>query len=373
VEAFQTATQGWQAGLFDIAFKFFAGLAFIDLAASMIILIMSAGGRPDWSETAFTVIRWLIPVGLFLWLMQHGTQYAGNIIDSLRQAANAAGGVAITPSAVLTAGINAATTTWTQFASFFHPITMGFIFLACLVIVICYCFMATWMASALIEGYFVIGSAALLLAFGGMRWTREIAVALLRFCLGIGMKLFAMSMVVAVGNTFVQQWTLIPAGVTIQSLFVIVGASIFFAAMAKIVPDTMQRVILAAPVSLSHYHQAHSQAAGTAALAVAPVLGVAGGAALAVQSFRYAAEQMASNGQSSQSNLGRMGQMAGGIGRGLASAAGSEISGRLGGIYRGGASASIARMASSIAQSRRVAAAQQARPQPPQPPPSNNP
>jgi type IV secretion system protein TrbL len=363
VLAFQAATQGWQAGLFNIATDLFWILAMIDLAASLIMLVIG-GGRPDWSDVVSTILRWVFPIGLFWWLMNHASEYAGDIINSLRQAANAAGGVAITPSAILTAGINAATGIWSQFASFFHPVTMGVLMMAALVIVICFCLMATWMAAALIEGYFVVGAAVLLLAFAGMRWSREIAVALLRFCLGIGMKLFAISMIVAVGNTFVQQWTQIQDGATIQGLFTIIGAAVFLAAMSKIVPDTMQRVILAAPISLAHYSPVTRQAAGTAALAVAPAVGVAGGVALMFQAIKYAAEQMA-NTQQSPSALGRAGQMGLGIGQGLASAAGSEISGRLGGLYRGGPAASAARMASNISQARRVAAAERARPVPP--------
>jgi type IV secretion system protein TrbL len=323
-------------------------------------MLVIGGGRPDWSDVVSTILRWVFPIGLFLWLMNHASEYAGDIINSLRQAANAAGGVAITPSAILTAGINAATGIWSQFASFFHPVTMSVLMLAALVIVICFCLMATWFAAALIEGYFVVGAAVLLLAFAGMRWSREIAVALLRFCLGIGMKLFAISMIVAVGSTFVQQWTQIPDGITIQGLFTIIGAAIFLAAMSKVVPDTMQRIILAAPISLAHYSQVTRQAAGTAALAVAPPVGVVGGAALMFQAFKYAAEQMA-NSQQSPSASGTLL----GMGQGLASAAGSEISGRLGGLYRGGAGASAARMASNISQARRVAAAERARPVPP--------
>jgi type IV secretion system protein TrbL len=368
VIAFRDATGGWEAGLFNIAVDLFLALALIELAAALIIAAIANQGHLDFSVAIVTFLRWLFPIGLFWWLLTHASEYSGDIINSLRQAANSAGGAAITPSAVLTAGINVATAIWSQFASFFHPVTMTVLMLAALVIAICFCLMATWMAAALIEGYFVIGASVLLLAFAGMSWSREIAVALLRFCLGIGMKLFGISMIVGVGGTFVQQWTQLPTdGVSIQTLFTIIGASVFLAAMSKIVPDTMQRLILAAPVSLAHYSPIVQQAAGTAALAAAPVLAAGGFTALAFQAVKHGITETASSNSQSQGALSRAGQLGLGATQALASAAGSEISGRLGGLYRGGVGASATRMASNISQARRVAAAERSRPVPPAP------
>ena len=364
VSTFQTATAGWQTGLYTVGLDLFWLLAIIDLFAALILLVIN-GGRPDWSDVVFTILRWLFPVGLFLWLMQNGSTFAQDIVNSLRQAGTVVGGTAITPSTLMTAGFNTVSMIWYQNHSVLHPAVLVAVMIAIVVIMIAFALSAVWMAAALIEAYFVIGAAALFLAFGGMRWSREIAVALLRFCLGIGMKLFAIELIVPVSAQFAQQWANVADQQNMQGVFIIIGASIFLAALSKIVPDTMQRVILAAPISLAHFSQPIRQAQGTAALAPAPVLAAGGFTVLLVQALLHAAEQLAAANQQDQGRLSCVGQMTGAAGGAIARAAGSEIGGRLGGLYRGGAAASLTRMAGNIAQQRRVSAAQRNRPQPP--------
>ncbi len=237
--------------------------------------------------------------------------------------------------------------------------------LTLVVIMIAFALLAVWFAATLIEAYFIIGASALFLAFGAMRWTRNIAVGVLMYSLAVGFKLFAMEAIVAVTTTFIQQWMASTAEIGFQGLFTLMGFSIFLAALAKVVPDKMQGIVLGMHLSMVHHTHVTSQAAGTAAMAAAPVLAAGGFTALALQAFKHASEQLASSNQQSQGALGRAGQMGLGVGQALASAAGSEVSGRLGGLYRGGAGASATRMASNISQSRRVAAAERARPVPP--------
>jgi type IV secretion system protein TrbL len=369
VRAFGTATSGWQSALYTSAFWLFSILAAFELFLSFIFLVIG-GGHPDWSEVAATLIRWLLPVGLFLWLMQHGSEYTADIVNSLRQAGADIGGKALTPSAFLAAGVTLVSQVWQYTHALFHPAVLAAEMLTLVVIMIAFALLAVWFAATLIEAYFIIGAAALFLAFGAMRWSRNIAVSVLMYSLAVGFKLFAMEAIVAVTTTFIQQWMAATAEIDFQALFTLMGFSIFLAAVAKVVPDKMQGIVLGMHLSMIHHSHVTQQAAGAAAIAATPVLAATGFTALAVQAFREAAEKMSSSGQQqSQSALGRAGQMAFGVGQSLATAAGSEISGRLGGLYRGGPTASAARMATNIQQSRRVAAAQNSRPQPP----SNNP
>ncbi len=367
VRAFGTATGGWQSALYTIAFDLFAILAGLELLVSLIFLVIG-GGRPDWSDVAFTILRWAFPIGLFLWLMQNGSTYTAEIVNSLRQAGAAIGGTALTPSAFLAAGVTLVSQVWQYTHALFHPAVLAAEMLTLVVIMIAFALMAVWFAATLIEAYFIIGASALFLAFGGMRWSRNIAVGVLMYSLAVGFKLFAMESIVAVTTTYVQQWMASTAEIHFQDLFTLMGFSIFLAALAKVVPDKMQGIVLGMHLSMVHHTHVTSQAAGTAALAAAPVLATAGFTALALQAFRQAAEQMASNGGQSQGALGWAGQMGLSMGRGIASAAGSEISGRLGGLYRGGAAASATRMAGNISQARRVASAERARPVPPSTP-----
>jgi len=357
VRAFGNATSGWQAALAKIATDLFWLLAAIEFFVMIIGLILQ-GERPNWWDVASTIIYWLFPIGLFWWLLQNGSTYAADIINSMRQAGAAVGGDAITPSAILSAGIALVSQVWQYTHVFFHPAVLGAEMIALAVIMVCFALTAVWMAATLIEAYFIIGASALFLAFGGLRWSRQIAISVLLFCLGIGAKLFAMEAIVAIATSYIQRWMYSTAEIGFQGLFTLMGFAIFLAALAKTVPDTMQRVILSMPMSLAHYSQPIQQAQSTAATIGAGVAGVAGSGTLAWQLIKHAAEVDAAGNNQGQSTPARALQFAGNMGGAAARAAGSEIGARLGGFARGGPGASVVRMAQNVAQQRRIAAAQ---------------
>jgi type IV secretion system protein TrbL len=357
VTAFGNATSGWQAALASIATDLFWLLAAIEFFVMIIGLILQ-GERPNWWDVVSTIIYWLFPIGLFWWLLQNGSTYTAAIINSMRQAGGAIGGDAITPSAILSAGIALVSQVWQYTHVFFHPAVLGAEMIALAVIMVCFALTAVWMAATLIEAYFIIGASALFLAFGGLRWSRQIAISVLLFCLGIGAKLFAMEAIVAIATSYIQRWMYSTAEIGFQGLFTLMGFAIFLAALAKTVPDTMQRVILSMPMSLAHYSQPIGQATSAGALAGGTAAAVGGFGALAAQALIHAAERQTDSSQQGQSGIARSLQFAGAATGAVARAAGSEIGARLGGFARGGPGASAVRMAQNVAQQRRIAAAQ---------------
>jgi hypothetical protein len=143
-----------------------------------------------------------------------------------------------------------------------------------------------------------------------------------------------------------------------------IGASFVFAALVKVIPDSLERIVYGHIHSYT-YHQAtgmvRNEAQAGLALAAAPVAGMAGFGMLAWQLIKHAAEsETRGAGQIEGSSRGGVMALA------ASTAAGSEIGGRLGGIYRGGVSATLARMAGNVSQQRAVAAAEASRPPPPQ-------
>lgn len=363
---FQTATQGWQAALFNIALDLFWILAVIDLFASLIMLVIG-GGRPDWVDVAMVVLRWVFVVGLFSWLMINGSSFAGIIINSLRQAGGALGSMAITPSAVFQAGINIVTTVWNNYHGFWQTIEMIPVMIAMIPVVIAFSLASIFMLMILIESYFILGLAALLLAFGGMRWSRDIAVGLLRACVAVGFKLLTIEAISPLATNLITQIANSAAGLSFQGIFTVLATGIAFAALAKIIPDRIERIVLGSHYSYAHAQQPIREAAGLGAAVVGTAALAGGSVAFALQAIKLAIEQQTQNMQQGGQGSGgaRSLQLASGTIGALASAAGSEISGRLGGLYRGGPGASAVRMAGQVAQSRRVAAAEQSRPQTP--------
>lgn len=362
---FQTATQGWQDALFNIAVDLFWLLAVIDLFASLIMQAMSGERTGIFDVVIHVLIRWLFPVLLFFWIMEHGSEYATDIINSLRQAGGAIGSYALTPSAVFQAGINIVTTIWNNYHGFWGTLEMIPLMIAAVPILISFALAAIWMLMILIESYFVIGLAVLILAFGALSWSRNIAITLLMACIAVGFKLLVIEAIAPLATQLITQIAQSSAGLSFQGIFTVLGTGVAFAALAKIIPDRIERIILGAGVSLAHPQQYVREAAGTAALAVGAGAFAGGSIALAAQAVKLAQEQLTQHGDQPAPRL----QLASRAAGALAGAAGSEIGGRLGGLYRGGLGASATRMAGNLAQRRRVeAATRNLRPQTPTPP-----
>lgn len=359
---FQTATQSWQSGLYTVALDLFWLLAGIEFILAMILLAVQ---KPDLSEILAELVRQLLTIGLFLWLMQNSQTYAQDIVNSFRQAATAAGAPAITPSGIFTAGINIASLAWQQVSATWNPATLAALMICDIVIVVAFVLCAVWTVAALCEAYFVIGASALLLAFGGNRFSREIAISLLKYCIAAGIKLFAIAMIVGVGNQMLQQWTTGAAQITIQGMFTIVGCALALGALSKVVPDLMQRIITGSPISLAHHRHMVETAAGAAAVVAAPLIGLVGSGALADAAARYGVEQLAKRDEEGTAPSGQarrtvaaVGYAAGGVARAGFTNLGNRLGGRIGG--RGAA----VRMAMDLSHQRRVSQAERRRPNP---------
>lgn len=316
-----------------------------------------------------TIGLWVLGAGLFFWLMEYGSTYTGYIVQSLQLIGQDAGGTAITPSTVFAAGLNVGGMIWFQNHSVLHPVLTVAILIAILPIVLSFAAAAVWMAVALIEAYFVIGAAVLFLAFGGMRWTREVAVSLLRAVLAIGFKLFAIEMITPVATNLITQWANGADTANMQNILALVGSAFFFAALTKLAPDRLERIVLGAGGSQAHYSHPIREVATAAGVAVGAGATVYGAGTLAIRSVQYALENQTGDNDQASSRVAHGLRIAGSAGAAVARAAGAEIGGRLGGIYRGGVGASAMRISSNIAQQRRVTEAMRNRPQPP----SNNP
>ncbi|HJU19345.1 MAG TPA: P-type conjugative transfer protein TrbL [Stellaceae bacterium] len=359
---FQTATQSWQSGLYNVALDLFAALALIEFALAMILLAVQ---KPDFSEILAELVRQMLTIGLFFWLLQNSQTLAQDIVSSLRQAATAAGAPAITPSAIFAAGINIASLAWQQLSATWNPATLVALMICDLVIVVAFVLCAVWTVAALCEAYFVIGAASLLLAFGGNRFSREIAISLLKYCFAAGIKLFAIAMIVGTGNQMLQQWTAGAAQITVQGMFTIVGCAIALGALSKVVPDLMQRIITGSPISMAHHRHVAEAVAAAATVAAAPVIGLAGSGALATTAARYGVEQLARRDEEGTAPSGRahravaaVGYAAGGVARAGLTNLGNRLGGRIGG--RGAAM----RMAMDLSHQRRVIQAERKRPNP---------
>ena len=375
VSQFRTQSAGWQAGLQSFALGTFSILAVIDLAWSAIRLAFRGS---DVSEWLAEIVNQILFLGFFLALLENAVTWDTAIVNSFRQAASSAGGGGIAPSDVFAAGVKLAATVLNQM-SIWHPEASAGLIVAGIVIEVCFALMAAFMVLALVESYLVISMGVLFMAFGGSRWTKDMAVSTVRYAVSVGAKLFVLQLLVSIGTGLIQSWANSFVDVTDASLCILIGCSIVMLALVKVLPETMQRIVNGA--SMANGSALVGAAAAVSGGVAAFGAGMAGAGAMTANSYRLASAQMgaadaqaagANGGQAPErSRLARAAALTGGTARNLAMAPIRDVGRRLSGDIGSRHGVATWRMSADLVNRRRLLSDDITKPAPPPPPGGN--
>ncbi|MBN8904875.1 MAG: P-type conjugative transfer protein TrbL [Rhodospirillales bacterium] len=370
VSQFQLRSAGWQAGLTSFAINTFGILAGIDLTWSALRLAFKGA---DVSEWLAEIVSQILFLGFFLALLQNAVTWDTAIVNSFRQAASSAGGVGIAPSDVFAAGVKLAATVLSQM-SIWHPEASAGLIIAGLIIEVCFALMAAFMVLALVESYLVISMGVLFMAFGGSRWTKDIAVSTVRYAVSVGAKLFVLQLLIGIGTGLIQSWADSFVDVTDASLCILIGCSIVMLALVKVLPDTIQRIVNGSSMATGSALTGAAAAVGGAVGGVG--LGMLGAGAMTGQAYQLASAQMqaadnkaaeANGGQAPErSRIARAAALTGGTARNMAAAPARDVGRRLAGDIGSRHGVATWRMAADLANRRRLLDDDAGKPKPPQ-------
>lgn len=357
VQQFQTLAQGWGGAFLTAAQGLFWLLWVIEAGYSAFGIVMQPGTYGDWHSW---IIRQVLAVTFWQFIMTNATTWMTDIVSGFQWLAGQAGAPYTTPSTVFEQGVNLASTVTGQL-SLLHPVNSTGLILCAVLILLGFAFIAALLIEVLAEAWFVTGMAALFVAFGALRFSRDIAISCIRHSVAVGFKLLALSLLVGAGSSFLQSWSAQVGSMKFQQIFVMLGSTIVLSIISKRVPDRVQSVALGAPGSWGAEARLFRETVGAASLAAAPVLAVGGLGALGLAAARHGIQELKSrddDGSAPSDRGARLGVVGGAAGRAVASAAASEIGNRLGGRYRAGGMASV-RMAQTVNNRRRLNEANQ--------------
>jgi type IV secretion system protein TrbL len=243
VNMYRSASGGWQTVLASYATRLFWLLAVIDFAWTSISLALK---RADISEFFAEIVRRIIFVGFYLALIQNAGTWPQMIVNSFREAAAATNGTVanlegISPSEIFDLGIKIAATL-TDVVSFSDPGESLARIITSLVVVIVFAIVAGCLLVALVEMYIALNAGILLLGFGGSRWTSDYATKYMSYVISVGVKLFAMQLIIGIGENFVAKAFAAYEGTNGQSL-VFVGVAVVLFLLVHSIPTTLQGII----------------------------------------------------------------------------------------------------------------------------------
>nr|WP_145721079.1 P-type conjugative transfer protein TrbL [Mesorhizobium tianshanense] len=309
-----TAARGWEATVMQAARSLFWILAGIEVGIAAVWLALQAASLDAWFAE---LVRRIMFIGLFVFILEQGPAFAKAMVDSLFQI-GAAGGSA-SPADVFNAGLKVASA-MSQKAQFGlwedNALAIAAVF-AMVIVVVCFSLVAAIFVSVMVEMYVGLLAGMIMLGLGGSSFTKDFAVRYLVYAFSVGMKLMALVMIARIGSQVLLNLANAPAGSDeFVSTLAIGGISVVVFIISIYVPNIVQGVVQGVSVTggmetIRHGGQAGSFAAGSVSLA-------AGGARTGAAAYSDARASGSSFGAAA---LRGMTEGAGAAGGALASAA----------------------------------------------------
>lgn len=285
------ASNGWMQQSLEFAKALFFGLAALEFVWAAAQLTLQKG---ELSELAVGLLMKIIALSFFSMVLIYAPDWIPKVIDSFKQAGSAVGNSSygttgttnmqtcasgtLSPSAVLDQGVCVAsklTSTSLEkmgvkdgspglldvITNFFPMMMLG---LASIATLLGFVVLAIQLTITLIESFIVIGGGVLMLGFMGSRWTMNYGERFFGYAVSIGVKLFTLYLIVALGESFVNALVnyiaqdIAQSGtVSINTLLGTTGGSLAYGAIGYLVPGLAGSMLNGSPsLSMSNVGQA---------------------------------------------------------------------------------------------------------------------
>jgi type IV secretion system protein TrbL len=265
------AAKDWESTVSRAARSLFWILAGIEIGIAAVWLALQAASLDSWFAE---LVRRIMFVGLFAFILDRGPALAKAVVDSLYQL-GAEGGSA-SPAAIFDAGIEVADklSEQAQFGLFEdNSLAIAAVF-AMVVVVIAFSLVAAVFVAVIVEMYVGLLAGMIMLGLGGSSFTKDFAVKYLVYAFSVGMKLMALVMIARIGSEVLiglAEASVAPEQQLITSL-AIAGLSVVVFMISIYVPNILQGVVQGVSVSggmevIRHGGQAASFALGASLLA----------------------------------------------------------------------------------------------------------
>ncbi|KVQ25910.1 P-type conjugative transfer protein TrbL [Burkholderia cepacia] len=194
----------WQSKMVGYANWLFWGLVLLSMVWTFGMMALKNAGL---TEALAEMVRFFAVTGFFWWILSNGPAISMSIIDSMRMmAANASGvGNSLSPSGIVDIAFSILEKTMAA-ADFWSPVVSAIMLLTAISVLVVMALIAVNMVLLLVAAWFLAYGGVFLLGFGGGRWSTDIAINYYKTVLGLGVQIFAMILLVGIGQSFVDQY-----------------------------------------------------------------------------------------------------------------------------------------------------------------------
>lgn len=288
---FDVAQAAWIAAIIPVALRLFWLLVIIDWVWTFGMLVLKG---TEFAELMTTLIQKLLIIGIFLALFQF-TSWIDTIPRSFSILADNANALAtpIEPDTILEQGFNIVNIVWGGTSWFSSPGDSIALVLAGLIILFAFIIMTALFFTVIVKIYLLTVGAYIVLALGGLGYTRNIGINPLIAIFKAGLELFFIKLLLGFSLSTINNMAA-NVGTDNNSIMAMIGVSILIAALVSMVSglvDSLANGYLGTNGSLAGNTKSAMMGAGA---------GAVGGAMAAMSQVQNA--QALSNQQHQSSN-----------------------------------------------------------------------
>lgn len=289
---YQTAAQEFGDRIINIGLKLLVILAGLQLSINMIMKLL---GKMEMEDLVAALIKSIITVGIFSYFIKQVGPNMLSIINLFTTAGQAGSGLPeLSATSIFNQGIQLQTLMVEEFNAAtgandgllaavqnFFPAMM--LTAVSLVIILAFAMLAIQMVMVQIELFFVMAVAPILFGFGGISYTRDIAINAFKSAIASGVKMLIIYLVAGVAYTLAKEWGNNMQYVSLTNwwpYYQAMGGALLMAALSLQLPK-IAGAIMSGSTALSAGESAAATIGATAGVAALGAGAIAGGAAMA--------------------------------------------------------------------------------------------
>lgn len=237
------AAKSWESTLISGATSLFWLLATIEIGLAAVWLGVNAASLEVW---ATELVKRIIFIGFFAFVLTQGPQLAKDIVDSLWGIGSGSVSGKLSPADLFDTGLQVngilneqiQNLDWTAIAQALMLAGSG------LIVLLCMALFAAVLLSVIVEMYIGLIAGMIMLGLGGSSYTKDFAVRYLIYAFSIGMKLMALSIIAKTGSSLLTNLAADPTMTTTASgpgMLAAIALAMF--ALSIFVPNIVQGVV----------------------------------------------------------------------------------------------------------------------------------
>jgi len=242
-KSFREQTEKWFAPVKRAAQWLLLSLALLAFMWTGIQMVLK---NADFQEILVELVRMIMTVGFFLAVIMHADTWSIALINGFMWLGNQTVGATQTLGA---GSLDAAGILGRGFELGRNLIDSASLktflpfFIAAFVCVFIYAAIAAYCLLAMAEAYIVTAAGVIFLGFGSSSWTSDYARRYITYCVSIGAKLYALFLVVGIGEQLIHNWAIGEDKSAVMSSISIVGVLFMLLLLVKMIPDVVQGLI----------------------------------------------------------------------------------------------------------------------------------